>query len=71
MSGLSSVLNTAKLALNAQQIGLTVAGHNIANVNTESFSRQKIGFSATDPQKYGGQLLGSGVQIDTIQRINN
>jgi flagellar hook-associated protein FlgK len=71
MSGLSSVLNTAKLALNAQQFGLAVAGHNIANVNTESFSRQKIGFSATEPQKYGGQLLGSGVQIDTIQRINN
>jgi flagellar hook-associated protein FlgK len=71
MSGLSSVLNTAKLALSAQQYGLTVAGHNIANVNTESFSRQKIEFSATDPQKFGGQLLGSGVQVETIQRINN
>lgn len=71
MSGLSSVLNTAKLALNAQQLGLMVAGHNIANVNTASYSRQKIQFSATDPLKFGGQLLGSGVKIETIQRVNN
>lgn len=71
MSGLSSVLNTAKLALNAQQLGLAVAGHNIANVNTAAYSRQNIEFSATDPVKFGGQLLGSGVQIETIQRLNN
>ncbi|MFH2065768.1 MAG: flagellar hook-associated protein FlgK [Pseudomonadota bacterium] len=71
MSGLSSVLNTAKLALNAQQFGLAVAGHNIANVNTSSYSRQKIQFSATDPLKFGGHLLGSGVEIETIQRVNN
>lgn len=71
MSGLSSVLNTAKLALNAQQFGLTVAGHNVANVNTSSYSRQMIAFSATDPVKFGGQLLGSGVEIETIQRVSN
>lgn len=71
MSGLSFALNTAKVALAAQQYGLNVAGHNIANVNTDGFSRQRIPFSAKVPVPYGGVLLGNGVEVQQIERVSN
>lgn len=71
MSNLSAALNTAKLALAAQQFGLSVAGHNIANVNTDNYSRQTISFTATEPYKFGGHVVGSGVRVNTIERISN
>jgi len=71
MSGLSFALNTAKIALAAQQYGLNVAGHNIANVNTEGYSRQRIPLAAKDPVPYGGVILGSGVEVEQVQRVSN
>ncbi len=40
MSGISFVLNLARGALSAQQQGIAVTAHNIANVNTPGYSRQ-------------------------------
>ena len=40
MSGLGLVLDIAKTALSTQQYGIDVTGHNIANVNNPSYSRQ-------------------------------
>lgn len=71
MSGLSFALNTAKVALAAQQYGLNVAGHNIANVNTEGYSRQRIPLSAKDPVPYGGVILGNGVEVQQVERVSN
>ena len=41
MSGISFVLNLARGALFAQQQGIAVTAHNIANVNTPGYSRQR------------------------------
>jgi len=71
VSGLSFALNTAKVALAAQQYGLNIAGHNISNVNTEGYSRQRIPFSARLPVPYGGVLLGNGVEVQQVERISN
>ncbi len=71
MSGLSLTLNTAKLAIEAQQYGLNVTGHNIANVNSESYSRQRVPLEATTPTIFGGKLLGTGVTAKDIVRISN
>ena len=38
MSGLGLVLNIAKTALAAQQYGINVTAHNIANVSTPGYS---------------------------------
>ncbi len=38
----SSMLEIGVTGLNAAQLGLSVAGHNIANVNTPGYSRQSI-----------------------------
>ncbi|HTY60010.1 MAG TPA: flagellar hook-associated protein FlgK [Bacteroidota bacterium] len=71
MSGLSLILETARRALQAQQVGLGVTSHNIANATTPGYSRQRAGFVPTDPlpQPYG--LLGTGVTIAAVQRLRD
>jgi flagellar hook-associated protein 1 FlgK len=57
MSGnLFGILNTSRTGLFAQQAGLSVTGNNIANVNTEGYTRQRL---VLDAQATGGvQLRG-------------
>ncbi len=71
-----SGLNTATTALWAQRRGLDVTGQNIANVNTEGYSRQRV-----DLQAIGGSVvpafystspgIGAGVSADDVQRIRD
>src|SRR5699024_12255665 len=42
-------LELARKALFAQQGALYTTGHNIANVNTEGYSRQRVNFESTTP----------------------
>ncbi|MGQ9688122.1 MAG: flagellar hook-associated protein FlgK [Desulfobaccales bacterium] len=68
MSGLSSILSTATKSLLAEQLGVEVTGHNIANVNTQGYSRQKVNFVAelAVPSFWGP--LGMGVKVEGIER---
>ncbi len=71
MSGIGSTLNIAKQALNAQQVGINVAGHNISNVNNEDFSRQDVPHTTTTPTKFGSFFFGTGVQVETVRRTSD
>jgi flagellar hook-associated protein 1 FlgK len=72
-------LQTALSGLLAEQQALDVAGHNIANANTEGYSRetavmqpnQPIVIPAINPQTGRGVQLGTGVSIATYTRIRN
>ncbi|MFP4036856.1 MAG: flagellar hook-associated protein FlgK [Desulfobacteraceae bacterium] len=68
MSGIGLVLSTAKDALLTQQYAMDVTGHNIANVNTESYSRQSPVIEAKTPAPYGGLIFGRGVELQQIMR---
>jgi hypothetical protein len=71
-----SGLEMGKRALNAFRQGIETAGHNITNVYTEGYSRQRVNLSTTDPftapglssPAVAGQI-GTGVKIDEIVRI--
>src|SRR5690625_2378514 len=71
-------LELARKALNAQQGALYTTGHNIANVNTEGYSRQRVNFETTSPfpmpsrvmPNIAGQI-GTGVEIGTVQRVRD
>lgn len=65
---MASILNTGISALNAFQRQLNTTGHNIANVNTEGYSRQRVEFSTLEAQPGGDGFLGSGVQVASIRR---
>jgi len=61
---LFSSIQLASNALNAAQIGLQVAGNNIANADTPGYIRQQVVLSPAPTQQYGGLLLGLGVQVE-------
>jgi len=68
MSGLSSILSIGRSALSASQAALQVTGNNIANVDTEGYSKQSVvlrdgAYITTKP----GQL-GSGVVAQEVVR---
>jgi flagellar hook-associated protein 1 FlgK len=64
-----SVLQTGVTGLLAAQRQLSVASHNIANANTEGYSRQRAELAAQQPQFHGFGYLGSGVTVNTISRM--
>jgi flagellar hook-associated protein 1 len=71
MGGISQLLETGRRALSTQQFGISVTGHNIANVNTEGYSRQRADLVATPPSRTAFGLLGTGVTIAGVSRLRN
>jgi len=71
MSGLSSILETAKQALMAQRFGIGVTGHNIANASTPGFSRQRVSLEPNIPLPTTAGLLGTGVKASQITRMRD
>ncbi|MBW2108088.1 MAG: flagellar hook-associated protein FlgK, partial [Deltaproteobacteria bacterium] len=71
MSGIAMVMDIAKGALSAQSFGLDVTAHNIANVNTDGYSRQRAVFETNDPYLYGGVILGRGTSVSDVLRISD
>jgi flagellar hook-associated protein 1 FlgK len=65
---LSGLFNIGKSALFASQTALSVIGHNIANVNTPSFSRQEAVLSSATSTTIRNGLLGGGVIVSDIKR---
>ena len=70
-SNVFSVLNTAKVGLLAQQLAIEVTGQNIANVQTEGYSRQEINFEAKNPRNTSLGQIGTGVRVVGIKRAHD
>jgi flagellar hook-associated protein 1 FlgK len=69
-------LNTAYSGLVAARAGLDVVGQNIANVNTEGYTRQRVTTSSTNAAARAGLVAwgatpGTGVSVDGISRLGN
>jgi flagellar hook-associated protein 1 FlgK len=69
-------INTALTSLHAQRRGLDVAGQNIANANTEGYTRQRVtmtsqvgSLSAARYARTDG--LGTGVAVTGVQRLRD
>ncbi|SFR59499.1 flagellar hook-associated protein FlgK [Thiomicrospira sp. ALE5] len=65
---MADMLTIATTATNAFNRSLQVTSHNIANVNTEGYSRQRAELSALNFGNAGG-YGGSGVEASRIERI--
>lgn len=64
------MFNVARTALITQQKALDVTANNIANVNTEGYSRQRVNLEQNEPVRYEGGTLSTGVQARReIQRV--
>ena len=78
MSGLLSTLNTAKSGMNVSQVAIQTTSHNISNINTPGYSRQRVNQSSSSPysmpgknSNFGAGQIGTGAQIDDVTRIRN
>jgi flagellar hook-associated protein 1 FlgK len=65
----TNILGIGQSALAAAQIGIATTGHNIANAATPGYSRQIVIQGAATAQNFGYGYLGSGVDVNNIQRI--
>nr|WP_320050113.1 flagellar hook-associated protein FlgK [uncultured Desulfuromonas sp.] len=66
--GLAAALNTGKTSLFASQKSIEIAGNNIANVNTEGYSRQTAVLGDIPSLEFGGFFVGTGVRVNNIER---
>ena len=64
-------LNLGYKGVAAQQRALDVTGHNIANANTEGFSRQRAVMVTDLPMYTANGYIGSGVDIINVERIRD
>ena len=64
----SGMLGTAITGLQAFQRSLETTSHNISNVNTEGYSRQRVDLVTSKEQMIGVGYLGTGVTISNISR---
>jgi len=68
MSGLTSVMGIAKTGLGAAQAAIAVTGENIANVNTDGYSRRTVTFAEAYVVDGSVGQIGSGVWANEVQR---
>ena len=71
-------IEIGRTGLNVSQLGLDVTGHNIANVETAGYTRQRIVQTAYDPFSTIGRalpvseaLVGGGVRVKILDQIRS
>jgi flagellar hook-associated protein 1 FlgK len=68
---LTSLLSIARSALLTQQRAIDVTGHNVANANTEGYTRQRLNLAPQPPQLTSIGQLGRGVSAVGIERLRD
>lgn len=68
MSSIYDIFNIGKHGMMAQQKAIQVTSHNLANVNTEGYSRQEVIFEEGMPLNSSPGQSGTGVNATTIIR---
>ncbi len=68
---MSDMAGIAGNAVSVYQQALTTVSNNIANVSTEGYSRQDVKLNALPVTLVGNIFLGSGVQVERVQRQYN
>jgi flagellar hook-associated protein 1 len=65
---ISTIFDIASSGVAAQRQAIEVSGENIANVNTDGYSRQQVIMVNGPVPNINGTAIGSGVQIQTVRR---
>jgi flagellar hook-associated protein FlgK len=65
---MSDLLSIGSSGVNAYQRALATVSNNIANVNTDGYTRQDVSLASNQPRQMGGSYLGTGARFDAVQR---
>ena len=68
---LFSVLDIAVSGLHAHEIAVNITSNNIANVDTEGYSRQRVDLVSEEPVMVSGVVIGRGVRVGSIVRARD
>ena len=68
---MASIYDVGSSALNSMQRAIATTGHNIANVNTEGYSRQEVLLGTRTPERVGQVEIGTGVEVSNIRRAHD
>jgi len=65
---MSDLLSIGSSGVTAYQRALATVSNNIANVNTDGYTRQDVSLTANQPREIGNSYLGTGTRFDRVQR---
>lgn len=68
---MSNLLNIGKTGLDASKSSLKTTSHNIANANTEGYSRQRVQQTSNTPINKSGLIEGTGARVVSVNRIHD
>lgn len=68
---MTNLLNISNTGMSAAKKQMATTAHNISNVNTEGYSRQRVELQNNRPIPKGDLIMGSGVDVKTVKRIND
>jgi len=71
MSGIIGVMNIGQSGIEANEAALKTAGHNLSNVNTPGYSRERVIFEQHIPDTGHPGMVGGGVDARRIRRVVN
>lgn len=71
MFTLNNILSVARSAITAQQTAVQVASNNIANANTEGYSRQRVVMRANQPIQTPLGPAATGVRVASYERMRD
>jgi flagellar hook-associated protein 1 len=66
---MGDMLSSATSGLLAFQRALDTTSHNIANVGTDGYSRQRVQIGTRLPQAFSTGFVGSGADVRTVERL--
>lgn len=69
--GLSAALNSGRTSLQTNQKAIEITGLNVANVNTEGYSRQTPNLNPYPALSFGDFFVGTGVNVGSIGRSHD
>ena len=66
---MADMLTIGSIATNTFKTALNVTSHNVANVATEGYTRQRAEISSNSPNSNSTAFLGGGSTVDSIERV--
>ena len=69
MASMFNTLGIGYSGLSAAQVEINTTGHNIANAETEGYTRQRVMTSAATPIAMRPGQVGNGVEVQDIKRV--
>lgn len=69
MANLFNTLNIGYTGLSAAQVGISTTSQNVANAETEGYSRQRVITAAATPLSTSSGNVGNGTQVQEVMRI--